>query len=151
MKTPPLVVLIIAAIAPVEASQPGTVEDGHTHSDKGYKDWVLEKAKDGANWAAANPGSAACLAGGLTALAAPGVVAIPLLHHAGFTAVGVQAGSVAAGSWFTIGQSAGAGGYGFPIVQGMVQGVGVGVGAVGAGWKHLKRWTSGDDGEEGTL
>ncbi|KAL9600378.1 MAG: hypothetical protein Q9219_003228 [cf. Caloplaca sp. 3 TL-2023] len=84
----------------------------------------------------------------LLLLAAPGILAAPVLGAAGFGAGGVVAGSaaaaqqatmggtVAAGSVFAALQSAGAGGYGVAIVNGVVQGgaAAVGVGNMVSGW-----------------
>ncbi|KIX06497.1 uncharacterized protein Z518_04473 [Rhinocladiella mackenziei CBS 650.93] len=69
---------------------------------------------------------------GVSVVAAPGIFSTSLLSAAGFGAGGVQASSVAAtiqggignvvaGSPFAIAQSAGAGGYGAAIVNGIAQ------------------------------
>ncbi|KAM0562152.1 hypothetical protein ACHAPJ_002597 [Fusarium lateritium] len=73
---------------------------------------------------------------GLAMAAAPALVASPALAAAGFGANGIVGGTVAAGAQSAIGnvvapgvfatlQSAGAGGYGVAIVNGVVQGAGV--------------------------
>ncbi|KAJ5142346.1 hypothetical protein N7526_003341 [Penicillium atrosanguineum] len=100
---------------------------------------ALERAANltaqAANWGAQNPASFACAAVGATGalvFVAPGLVSIPLLSSIGFTANGIQAGSAAAaahsqignivcGSAMAITQSAGAGGSGLVIVNGVTQ------------------------------
>ncbi|KAI1135340.1 hypothetical protein F5Y05DRAFT_416327 [Hypoxylon sp. FL0543] len=93
-------------------------------------------AKNGAKWAAENPGRAVMYGIAGTAIAVPAAIAGPLLGTAGFTANGIAAGSlaagaqagignVAAGSLFATLQSAGMAGYGAAIVNGVVQAGGV--------------------------
>ncbi|KAF2663860.1 hypothetical protein BT63DRAFT_444318 [Microthyrium microscopicum] len=82
-------------------------------------DWIME-----------NPDVVAIGAAGLIIMIAPGLVSTPLLSLAGFTPLGIAAGSVAAAaqvpvtssnSMFAILQSAGAGGDGLAIVNGAIQ------------------------------
>ncbi|KAL4756425.1 uncharacterized protein BDW70DRAFT_14433 [Aspergillus foveolatus] len=100
-----------------------------------------------AEWAAKNPGSAASTAAGIAVIAAPGLVVAPTLSILGFGPGGVQAcslaasaqgvvGNVAAGSTFATLQSAGAGGAGLAVIDGVVQ---AGVLAVGVGNVGLAR------------
>ncbi|KAI9373310.1 hypothetical protein BJX61DRAFT_503325 [Aspergillus egyptiacus] len=113
-----------------------------------------QAAKETVRWAAENPGTAASLA----VFASPAIVAAPVLSAVGFGAAGVQAGSMAAlwhsmignavaGGAFATFQSAGAGGAGAAVVNGVVQGgaamVGIGgrivdVGNATWGWVRAK-------------
>ncbi len=57
--------------------------------------YAMEKAAEGASWAAKNPGSAACAAvavGGLAVVAAPAIATSPMLAVAGFGPSGPVAG-----------------------------------------------------------
>ncbi|RDW57433.1 uncharacterized protein DSM5745_11517 [Aspergillus mulundensis] len=101
-------------------------------------------AAQAAEWASKNPVSAGSIAAGLTVAVAPGIVVTLPLSAIGFTAGGVQAGSLAAGahsvlgnvvagSLFAVLQSAGAGGAGLAVLNGAAQvgGLAVGVGNAG--------------------
>ena len=70
----------------------------------------------------------------------------PNVTSQGSIAAGIQStiGSVGAGSWFAALQSAGAGGYGVAIVNGVVQGVG----AVGMGVNALTSALAGSGGTD---
>ncbi|KAK0726404.1 hypothetical protein B0T21DRAFT_350541 [Apiosordaria backusii] len=136
---------------------------------------VIETAEKAKCWAAENPGKAAIIVGGVVLVAAPGVVTSPVLAATGFGEGGVVAGEmiapspfiggkltlcyagsvaasvhsgirvVAAGSLFSILQSAGAGGAGAAAVGGAVQGVGVAAvagGIVANLWEAEKRQKS---------
>ncbi|KAJ5471914.1 hypothetical protein N7539_008483 [Penicillium diatomitis] len=103
-----------------------------------------------ASWSAQNPILAACAVVGTTGtiiLAAPGLATGPVLSSLGFTMNGTQAGSAAAtahswignivaGSAMAIGQSAGAGGNGLVIVNGVAQlgGAAMTFGSAGLAW-----------------
>ncbi|KAL4821615.1 hypothetical protein BDW67DRAFT_179457 [Aspergillus spinulosporus] len=100
-----------------------------------------------AKWAAKNPGSAASTAAGFAVIAAPGLVVTPILSVLGFGPGGVQAcsfaasaqsiiGNVAAGSTFATLQSAGAGGAGLAVIDGVAQAgaLAVGIGNAGLAW-----------------
>ncbi|KAK4183507.1 hypothetical protein QBC35DRAFT_507915 [Podospora australis] len=103
--------------------------------------------------AARNPGTtlaAGVATVGLTAVAAPALVATPVLGVLGFTADGVVGGSIAAGvqsvlgnvavgSVFATAQSAAAGGGGAAVVAGATQIVG-GIAAVGAAAGKVLSW-----------
>ncbi|KAL4750797.1 hypothetical protein BDW72DRAFT_109576 [Aspergillus terricola var. indicus] len=104
-----------------------------------------------AEWAAKNPGSAASTAAGLAVIAAPGLVIAPMLSALGFGAGGVQAcslaasaqsvvGNIAAGSTFATLQSAGTGGAGLAVIDGVAQagGLAVGVGNAGLAWVRAR-------------
>ncbi|KAL4776240.1 hypothetical protein BDW60DRAFT_203289 [Aspergillus nidulans var. acristatus] len=104
-----------------------------------------------AEWAAENPGSAASTAAGIAVIAAPGLVVVPTLSILGFGPGGVQAcsfaasaqsvvGNVAAGSTFATLQSAGAGGAGSAVINGVAQagGLAVGIGNVGLAWVRAR-------------
>ncbi|KAJ9601939.1 hypothetical protein H2200_013498 [Cladophialophora chaetospira] len=94
-----------------------------------------EAAGNAGDWVFQNPKlatGAGVIAFGVTLVVCPGCATAPLLSTAGFGAGGVQAGSAAAavhagignivaGSAFAIGQSAGAGGAGLAIVNGVAQ------------------------------
>ncbi|KAJ5708646.1 hypothetical protein N7488_008447 [Penicillium malachiteum] len=102
---------------------------------------ALQKSTDlttqvgAASWTAQNPSLAVCAvvgAAGAVMLVAPGSVAAPIISTVGFKAGGIQAGSAAAalhgsigniasGSAFAIVQSAGAGGSGLAVVNGVAQ------------------------------
>ncbi|ENH64284.1 hypothetical protein FOC1_g10013554 [Fusarium oxysporum f. sp. cubense race 1] len=77
----------------------------------------------------------AAMAAGAAMVVAPVIVAGPALAVAGFGAGGIAAGhgigSVVAGSAFATLQSAGAGGVGLAVVNGVVQAAGVVVSASG--------------------
>ncbi|POS70753.1 hypothetical protein DHEL01_v210854 [Diaporthe helianthi] len=106
------------------------------------------------DWVSANPGTAACLAGagiGVTLIAAPMAIALPVLGAVGFGSGGIVGGSVAAGamgsgvaagSAFATLQSAAMGGYGVAAVMGAVQGTGVAVAGASGGlatWLRRKK------------
>ncbi|KAH6897273.1 hypothetical protein B0T10DRAFT_181753 [Thelonectria olida] len=87
----------------------------------------------GYEWASNHPFQAAGLGTAALVIAAPGVVAAPLLGAAGFGANGIVGGTIAAGVQSSIGnvaagglfatlQSAAAGGYGVAAVNGVIQG-----------------------------
>ncbi|KAL8953392.1 MAG: hypothetical protein Q9222_000769 [Ikaeria aurantiellina] len=91
----------------------------------------VERASEVKDWIRRNPGKAALHFGTVIPLIVPGLIFPPILGAAGFGASGVVAGSVAAGAQtantaaggaFAILQSAGMGGYGVPIVNGIIQG-----------------------------
>ncbi|KPM37771.1 hypothetical protein AK830_g8803 [Neonectria ditissima] len=109
------------------------------------------------NWARTNPLQAAALGGSAIVVAAPAIVAAPVLAIAGFgangivggsIAAGIQSGmgSVAAGSLFATLQSAGAAGYGLAAVHGAVQATAI-MGAFRAWFGGSE--PDGDIGEEG--
>ncbi|KAF3071306.1 hypothetical protein GL218_00454 [Daldinia childiae] len=86
------------------------------------------------NWMRQNPKQTTAYVVAGVAVAAPMVIAGPILGALGFGATGIAAGSVAAGaqtanvaagSLFAILQSAGMGGYGVATVGGIVQGGGI--------------------------
>ncbi|KAF5552719.1 hypothetical protein FNAPI_7025 [Fusarium napiforme] len=90
--------------------------------------------------------STATIATGAVLVVVPGLVATPILGILGFGAGGIAAGSaaagiqsgigsVAAGSTFAILQSAGAGGAGLAVVNGVVQAAGAIIGATGLATK----------------
>ncbi|KAK6224521.1 hypothetical protein QIS74_02848 [Colletotrichum tabaci] len=123
-------------------------DDGNGNAGNGYG-WAYEKAK---SWASENPGQAAGLAVGVAVIGAPALVSAPLLGMAGFGAQGIAAGSaaaaaqagignVAAGGLFATLQSAGMGGYGAAVVNGVVQ-AGGGVSAAQSGYGAFKQWAS---------
>ncbi|KAL3434760.1 hypothetical protein BDV09DRAFT_195620 [Aspergillus tetrazonus] len=100
-----------------------------------------------AEWAAKNPGAAVSTVAGIAVIATPDFVVAPTLSVLGFGPGGVQAcslaataqsvvGNVAAGSTFATLQSAGAGGAGLAVIDGVVQagGLAVGIGNVGLAW-----------------
>ncbi|KAK4196604.1 hypothetical protein QBC40DRAFT_268366 [Triangularia verruculosa] len=102
------------------------------------KGWfvVIDSAEQARCWVAENPGKTAIIIGGIALVVAPGIVTSPVLRLIGFGERGVTAGSiaafihscignVAAGSAFAIFQSAGAGGAGLAVVNGVVQGAGI--------------------------
>ncbi|QPH00569.1 hypothetical protein C2857_004319 [Epichloe festucae Fl1] len=95
------------------------------------------------NVSAAHPFAFAAVGAGLLVVAGPGIVAAPLLGASGFGSLGPIAGSAAAcvqsgignvvaGSAFATLQSAGMGGAGAAVVNGVVSTVGGVVAAVGA-------------------
>ncbi|QDS67891.1 hypothetical protein FKW77_008165 [Venturia effusa] len=100
---------------------------------------LLQSVEEAGNWVKANPGKTALLVVCVLGIVAPVIIVGPALACLGFGAGGVAAGSaaagiqagmggVAAGSAFALLQSAGAGGAGLLIVNGIVQGVaGVGL------------------------
>ncbi|KAJ5910949.1 uncharacterized protein N7473_000252 [Penicillium subrubescens] len=106
-----------------------------------------------ASWGAHNPLLATCAvvcSTGVVIIAAPGLTIVPVLPGMRFTAGGIKAGSaaaaahssignIAAGSAMAVGQSAGAGGAGIAIVNGVAQlgGAAMGLGSPGLAW--LKR------------
>lgn len=111
-------------------------------------------ASQATDWVSANPGTAACLAGagiGVTLIAAPMAIALPVLGAVGFGSGGIVGGSVAAGamgsgvaagSAFATLQSAAMGGYGVAAVMGAVQGTGVAVAGASGGlatWLRRKK------------
>ncbi|KAJ6007344.1 hypothetical protein N7540_011320 [Penicillium herquei] len=109
---------------------------------------------DESSWGAQNPTLAICAAvgaSGAVILAVPGGAAAPILSGIGFKAGGIQAGSMAAafhssigniipGSAFAIVQSAGAGGSGLAVVNGVAQvgGVAMTMGSAGIAWVKAK-------------
>ncbi|TID16476.1 hypothetical protein E2P81_ATG11901 [Venturia nashicola] len=95
---------------------------------------LLQSVEEAGNWVKENPGKTALLVVCSLALIAPVIIVGPALGGLGFGAGGIAAGStaagihagigsVAAGSVFAVLQSAGAGGAGLLIVNGVVQGV----------------------------
>ncbi|KAJ5544598.1 hypothetical protein N7535_007007 [Penicillium sp. DV-2018c] len=104
------------------------------------------------HWSVQTPILAACAVvdtTGAILLAAPGLATAPVLSAIGFTTSGIQAGSAAAaahsgignivaGSAMAIERSAGAGGYGLAIVNGVVQLVGAVMAFGSAVW--IKIW-----------
>ncbi|KAK5992292.1 hypothetical protein PT974_05693 [Cladobotryum mycophilum] len=89
-----------------------------------------------------HPYAAAVVGGGLAIAAAPGIVAAPALAAVGFGAEGIvgasaasavhgMLGNLGAGCVFSTLQSAGMGGYGVAIVNGVVTNIGGAVSAVG--------------------
>ncbi|OBS18464.1 hypothetical protein FPOA_10191 [Fusarium poae] len=104
------------------------------------KSYFLNAANSTIQYAKDNPGAAAAMGAAGILVAAPGVVVAPAAALAGFGANGIAAGSAAAGVHAGIGnvvghsafatlQSYGMAGYGVPIVHGIVQAAGVGLGA----------------------
>ncbi|KAF3391361.1 hypothetical protein F1880_007532 [Penicillium rolfsii] len=103
-----------------------------------------------ASWGIQNPLLATCTVVGTTGaviIAAPGLVTVPALSGVGFTAGGIKAGSIAAaahswignvatGSAVAVCQSAGAGGGGIAIVNGVAQvgAAALGFGSAGLAW-----------------
>ncbi|KAJ5885443.1 hypothetical protein N7495_009953 [Penicillium taxi] len=104
-----------------------------------YSKPALEKSASltaqAASWGVKNPVPATCVAigtAGALVFVAPAVVTVPLLSSMGFTAGGIKAGTIAAvaqsqignivaGSTMAVAQSAGAGGSGLVIINGIVQ------------------------------
>ncbi|KAF9882569.1 hypothetical protein FE257_006859, partial [Aspergillus nanangensis] len=98
-------------------------------------DKSTELTVQAAIWGSQNPIVATCVVASTTGavlFAAPGLATAPLLSSMGFTAGGIQAGSVAAathswtgniaaGSAMAVGQSAGTGGSGLVIFNGIAQ------------------------------
>ncbi|KAJ5544091.1 hypothetical protein N7494_005370 [Penicillium frequentans] len=121
---------------------------------------ALNKSADlaiqAANWGAQNPTSAVCVAVGTTGivlLTAPGCATAPILAGIGFQAGGIKAeigsaaavfhssiGNIVSGSAIAIGQSAGAGGGGLAVFNGVVQagGAAMTVGSAGIAWVKAK-------------
>ncbi|KAL6235166.1 hypothetical protein BDW75DRAFT_240448 [Aspergillus navahoensis] len=102
-------------------------------------------------WASQNPALAASTTVGAGVIAAPGLVVAPALSALGFSAGGVQAyslaasaqsviGNVAAGSMFATLQSAGTGGAGLAVINGIAQTgtLVVGVGSAGLAWVRAR-------------
>ncbi|KAK3955787.1 hypothetical protein QBC32DRAFT_204534, partial [Pseudoneurospora amorphoporcata] len=123
-----------------------------THPDDGLLEkirWAKESIKQ-------NPKTAAALgltAGGLTVVAAPGLLTGPVLSMIGFGSSGIVGGSfaagiqgmmgnVVAGSWFAAATSAAMGGCGVPVVAAIGQGVGATAAFVGGAYAakdHIAR------------
>ncbi|CAF3444206.1 hypothetical protein SNK03_008568 [Fusarium graminearum] len=112
------------------------------------KDTFFQAANSTIQYAKENPGAAAAMGTAGIMIAAPALVIAPAAAIAGFGANGIAAGSVAAGMHAGIGnivahstfatlQSYGMAGYGVPIVHGIVQAAGVGLGA-GAAYSEAK-------------
>ncbi|KAI0103218.1 hypothetical protein GGR51DRAFT_561902 [Nemania sp. FL0031] len=122
---------------------------------------TADQGKKATNWAAENPGKAAALGTGAVLVAAPMMVAAPVLGVAGFGANGIVAGSVAAGVQSSIGnviapsvfaalQSAATGGYGVAAVSTAVQGIG-GVVASSAGAMSILKQVKKQEEENATV
>ncbi|KAK4113359.1 hypothetical protein N656DRAFT_778128 [Canariomyces notabilis] len=141
------------------AALSGSIASAGKHAANAGK-YAMEKAGEGVNWVAENPGSAACAAvtvGGLAVVAAPAIATTPMLAAVGFgpsgpiagsIAAGVQSaiGNVAAGSVFATCQSAAMGGAGAATLASAAQGVGLGVAAAaGAAAAKLAKGTSDED------
>ncbi|KID90870.1 hypothetical protein MGU_01824 [Metarhizium guizhouense ARSEF 977] len=108
-----------------------------------------------------HPVAAAVIGTGAAVVAAPALLSAPALAVAGFSSSGITAGSLAAtvqsgigsvvaGGAFATLQSAGAGGAGLAIVNGVAQGVGVGAATVGGlmgffGAKSDEKEAAGDE------
>ncbi|KAI9035453.1 uncharacterized protein KD926_003479 [Aspergillus affinis] len=125
---------------------------------KAYGKPALEKSASltaqAASWGAENPTLTTCAVVGLAGvalLAAPGCATAPALSAIGFTAEGIQAGSSAAafhssignivsGSAIAVAQSAGAGGSGLAVVNGVTQlgGAAMTAGSAGIAWVKAK-------------
>ncbi|KAH8424499.1 uncharacterized protein LDX57_002250 [Aspergillus melleus] len=125
---------------------------------KAYGNPAFEKSAkltaQAASWGVENPTLATCAVAGLTGvalLAAPGCATAPALSAIGFTAEGIQAGSSAAafhssignivpGSAIALAQSAGTGGYGLAVVNGVTQlgGAAMIAGSAGIAWVKAK-------------
>ncbi|ESU13436.1 hypothetical protein FGSG_13094 [Fusarium graminearum PH-1] len=90
-------------------------------------------------YAKENPGAAAAMGTAGIMIAAPALVIAPAAAIAGFGANGIAAGigNIVAHSTFATLQSYGMAGYGVPIVHGIVQAAGVGLGA-GAAYSEAK-------------
>ncbi|KAF0641108.1 hypothetical protein NXS19_012322 [Fusarium pseudograminearum] len=112
------------------------------------KDTFFKAANSTIQYAKENPGAAAAMGTAGIMIAAPVLIAAPAAAIAGFGANGIAAGSAAAGMHAGIGniiahstfatlQSYGMAGYGVPIVHGIVQAAGVGLGA-GAAYSEAK-------------
>ncbi|KAK6704709.1 hypothetical protein SNK05_008620 [Fusarium graminearum] len=112
------------------------------------KDTFFQAANSTIQYAKENPGAAAAMGTAGIMIDAPALVIAPAAAIAGFGANGIAAGSVAAGMHAGIGnivahstfatlQSYGMAGYGVPIVHGIVQAAGVGLGA-GAAYSEAK-------------
>jgi len=120
------------------ANIPGVLVVTAEKSGEFVKETLPQATVQGANWVAANPGTAAAYGAagvGLVLLVAPASVAAPVLGAVGFGADGVIAGSSAAAMQSSIGsivspslfatcQSAAAGGYGAATVYPAVQAIG---------------------------
>ncbi|KAF5234400.1 hypothetical protein FAUST_7640 [Fusarium austroamericanum] len=112
------------------------------------KDTFFKATNSTIQYAKENPGAAAAMGTAGIMIAAPALIAAPAAAIAGFGANGIAAGSVAAGMHAGIGnivahstfatlQSYGMAGYGVPIVHGIVQAAGVGLGT-GAAYSEAK-------------
>ncbi|KAL8793399.1 MAG: hypothetical protein Q9195_003985 [Heterodermia aff. obscurata] len=108
-----------------------------------------QAARDTGTWIHDHPYQSAFYGTTGLIVAVPALVAAPALGAAGFGANGVVIGSaaaasqgpaVAAGSLFATLTSAGAGGYGVPIIYGAVQGVAASTGGVVAGVNAWMKW-----------
>ncbi|KAI0402761.1 hypothetical protein F4802DRAFT_574307 [Xylaria palmicola] len=119
---------------------------------------AAEKGKNATEWAGANPRTAVAVGAGVVLVAAPMLIAAPLLGAFGFGANGIVVGSMAAGAQSGIGsvvapslfatlQSAGAGGYGVAAVAGAFQGLGAVIGSSGA-LSVFRKAKKAEDGEE---
>ncbi|PYH41098.1 interferon alpha-inducible IFI6/IFI27 family protein [Aspergillus saccharolyticus JOP 1030-1] len=142
----------------VQAIQPQNDQGGPEHpgSNWSYGEWLEAKARNGATWVTENPEYILIGAASGAVVVAPGLIATPLLNTAGFTSAGVKAGSLAAGiqsgignvvagSWFATAQSAAMGGYGGPILTGIVQMAGCSMSGAYTGWAWICKDRSGKD------
>ncbi|CZS73041.1 unnamed protein product [Fusarium graminearum] len=107
------------------------------------KDTFFQAANSTIQYAKENPGAAAAMGTAGIMIAAPALVIAPAAAIAGFGANGIAAGmhagigNIVAHSTFATLQSYGMAGYGVPIVHGIVQAAGVGLGA-GAAYSEAK-------------
>ncbi|KAI0448816.1 hypothetical protein F5B21DRAFT_496331 [Xylaria acuta] len=117
---------------------------------------VARGAKHATEWAAANPKQATVAGAGAACVAAPMLVAAPVLGLVGFGANGIVGGSIAAGVQSGIGsvvapsifatlQSAAAGGYGIAAVSAVVQGLGIAVASSAGAMSALNKKEQGDE------
>ncbi|KAG7006873.1 hypothetical protein G7Y79_00012g032090 [Physcia stellaris] len=116
-------------------------------------------ARDTGTWVHDHPYQSAFIGTTCLVVAVPALVAAPALGAAGFGSLGVvgevtdqesplvgsaaaaaQGPAVVAGNVFATLTSAGAGGYGVPIVHGVVQGVAASAGGLFAGVKGWRKW-----------
>ncbi|KAL2138697.1 hypothetical protein VTI28DRAFT_6370 [Corynascus sepedonium] len=115
---------------------------------EGAADLVKNVAKASAKHASEHPIMTAAIVGGVLFTVAPHLLVTPALNAAGFSANGVVSGSIAAGAQSSIGnvaagsafatlQSAGAGGAGATVVNGIIQTAGASVAGVASGAKFL--------------
>ncbi|KAL8848450.1 MAG: hypothetical protein Q9221_006501 [Calogaya cf. arnoldii] len=135
----------------------GTVGNGVVHVGRiGYKvkeDYPQYPQKV-LRWSADHPYQTAHLVGTAVLMVAPGFLAAPALSAVGFgkTIAGGSAatvwhaalGTVASPSTFATLQSAGAGGYGVPVIHGMVRAGAVAASSLGAITSTLKEYGKGD-------
>ncbi|KAK3307397.1 uncharacterized protein B0T15DRAFT_177131 [Chaetomium strumarium] len=133
----------LARIGPAAAGLGAAIEPSVSAATKITADYAKEIGKKASNFASKHPAVVAGVVLGTAIAAAPPLV-LPAVGFgngvaAGSVAAGIQSwmGNVAAGSWFAVCQSAGAGGAGAAVVNGAAQVAGAVVGAAVAGGNHV--------------